>query len=309
VRSAGGAGVRILCTGGSGYLGSASLPALRARGHDVVTIGRHPGSDAVCDLIDGEAVRRAVRALGDCDAVVHLAARAHDFRGLSLSDLLPANTGTTGNLAAALRAAGRMEAIRFVHASSVAVYELLDAEQGLTAEQAPYAASKLQAEQVLRAEPFQRLIILRFAPIYDDTHMADVAKRVYLPGTRLKLRLVPPPVHSLCTLETAVRAVVEAVEGSPTAGYSIMNVTDPRPVSQREMSSWFAGPSLPVPTGLLRFVSDGLMLCGGPGRKAARLIRKFCASTAYPGAESSARPGPSVTAGVVPSSDIGSRAP
>jgi nucleoside-diphosphate-sugar epimerase len=279
--------VRILVTGGSGYLGSAAVVALRARGHDVMTIGRHPGLDAaICDLTDADAVHKAVRAVGDCDAVVHLAARAHDFRGLSVDDLLLANTATTRNLVAALRAEGRTAAVRFVHASSVAVYELLDREWGLTAAQAPYAASKVQAEQLLQAEPFQSLFVLRFAPIYDRTHLQDVAKRVFLPGTRLKLRLYPPPVHSLCARDRAVQAIVDAVEGSQTTGFSISNVTDQSPIRQDEMASWFPGPALPVPTSALKALADGLMLFGSLGRPTARLIRKFTEASNYPDAGS-----------------------
>ena len=274
--------MRILVTGGSGYLGSAAVAALRARGHDVETIGRHPGVDnAVCDLTDVDAVRKAVRAVGECDTVVHLAARAHDFRGLSLDDLLLANTTTTRNLVAALRAEGRTAAVRFVHASSVAVYELLDAEWGLTAAQAPYAASKLQAEQLLHAEPFRSLCVLRFAPIYDRGHLQDVAKRVFLPATRLKLRLYPPPVHSVCALERAVQAIVTAVEtGSPER--QLENVADAMPTSQHDLLDWFPGRALPVPTSLLRALASGIGMCGGKGRKVSRLIDKFACSSIYP---------------------------
>jgi nucleoside-diphosphate-sugar epimerase len=258
------------------------LAALRARGHDVVTIGRHPGVDtAVCDLTDADAVHKAVRALGDFDAVVHLAARAHDFRGLSLEELVLANATTTRNLVAALRAEGRTAAVRFVHASSVAVYELLDTEWGLTAAQAPYAASKLQAEKLLHAEPFQSLCVLRFAPIYDRTHLQDVAKRVYLPGTRVKLRLCPPPVHSLCSLDTAVQAIVSAVEtASPERQPE--NVADTMPTSQHELLDWFPGRALPVPTSLLRALASGIGMCGGKARKVSRLIDKFACSSIYP---------------------------
>jgi nucleoside-diphosphate-sugar epimerase len=278
--------VRILVTGGSGYLGSAAVPELRARGHEVVTIGRHPGVDAACDLTEGDTVHKAVRAVGNCDAVVHLAARAHDFRGLTLDDLLLANTTTTRNLVAALRVEGGTDTVRFVHASSVSVYELLDTELGLIAEQAPYAASKLQAEQLLYAERFRSLCVLRFAPIYDRSHLDDVAKRVFLPGTRLKLRLSPPPMHSLCSLDRAVQAVVEAVEAPATHSQQILNVTAPRPISQRELVSWFPGLAVPVPTALLKGVASGLTLCGEPGRKAARLIRKFISAGVYPDAAS-----------------------
>ncbi len=275
--------MRILVTGGSGYLGSAVVPELRSRGHDVVTIGRHPGlDDAVCDLTDSDAVHKAVRAVGDCDAVVHLAARAHDFGGLSLDDLLLANTTTTRNLVAALRAEGQTPGVRFVHASSVAVYELLDQTLGLTAEQVPYAASKLQAEQVLQTEPFQSLSLLRFAPIYDRTHLQDVAKRVFLPGTRLTLRLCPPPMHSLCAIDRAVHAVVDALESVATTGVHVENIADPCAISQHELASWFPGPAIPCPTGVLTSLASGLALCGRRGRAAARFIRKFAKSSRYP---------------------------
>jgi nucleoside-diphosphate-sugar epimerase len=277
--------VRILVTGGSGYLGSAAVPALRSRGHEVVTIGRHPGIDAaVCDLTEGGAVVNAVRAVGDCDAVVHLAARAHDFRGVSLDNLLLANTTTTRNLIAALRAEGRIAAVRFVHASSVAVYEVLAGVRGITAEEAPYAASKLQAEQLLHAEPFRSLCVLRFAPIYDRTHLQDVAKRVFLPGTRLKLRLCPPPVHSLCSLDTAVQAIVSSVETS-TPERRVANVADGVPISQHALLGWFPGRALPVPAVALRALSLGSGLCGAKGRKVSRLIDKFACSSSYPDPE------------------------
>ena len=280
--------MKILVTGGAGYLGSAAVAAIKSRGHDVVTIGRHAGVDtAVCDLTDAAAVHSAVRAVGTYDAVVHLAARAHDFRGLTLDDFLLANTTTTRNLLNALRAVGQTATVRFVHASTVAVYELLDPAWRLTAEQSPYAASKLQAEQLVYAEPFQSLHVLRFAPIYDPTHLQDVAKRVFLPGTRLKLRLCPPPVHSLCSLDRAVQAIVTAVETAPPER-RLANVADDVPMSQRELLAWFSGRSLPVPTAVLQVLARGVGLCGAKGRKVSRLIEKFVSSSTYPEPEWSA---------------------
>ena len=119
--------MRILVTGGSGYLGTAAVAALRDRGHDVVTIGRRPGIDAaVCDLANEEATRHAVRAVGDIDTVVHLAARAHDFHGLTLDvadrhvlivdDIL--DTGKTLSLIAGM--------VRGMNPASLRVCVLLD---------------------------------------------------------------------------------------------------------------------------------------------------------------------------------------
>jgi nucleoside-diphosphate-sugar epimerase len=274
--------VRILVTGGSGYLGSAAVPVLRARGHTVATIGRHAGDDAMCDLVDAAVTRAAVRSVGDIDAVVHLAARAHNFRGLALNELRLANVTTTGNLVAAIRDASQTATVRFVHASSVAVYELLGRERGLTADEAPYAASKLEAERMVQAEPSLGSCVLRFAPIFDSAHLDDVAKRVFLPGTRLKLRLYPAPMHSLCSIDRAVEAIAHAVEGPSPTGTVVLNVTNPQPTSQQEILGWFPGHSLPAPALVPRAAAGALALCGARGRRLARLLDKFVGPSAYP---------------------------
>jgi nucleoside-diphosphate-sugar epimerase len=59
--------MRVLVTGGSGVLGSASIPLLREAGHEVEAPGR-----TELDLFDPGAVAAAVN---DMDAIVHLATR------------------------------------------------------------------------------------------------------------------------------------------------------------------------------------------------------------------------------------------
>ena len=268
-------------TGGSGYVGSAAVPALRARGHEVATVGRRTAFDAVvCDLNDEAAVRAAFRAIGEVDAVVHLAARAHDFNRLSLKEMTHANVATTRNVVSALRAEGRVETLRFVYASSVSVQEVLDPSRRVTAAEVPYAASKLEAEQVVAAEPFHGVSVLRFAPIYDVAHLRDVAKRVFLPGTGVKILLYPPPRHSFCSLERAVKAITDAVEHRGLPAVAVVNVADPCPFSQHELAGWFPGPALPVPTAPLRALADGFAMLGTKGRALSRLIHKFVSSSA-----------------------------
>lgn len=268
--------MRILLTGGSGYLGVPTVRALRDRGHEVVTIGRHPGVDAfVCDLQQADAVREAVHSAGVIDAVVHLAARAHGFRGMSAVELSEANVSTTRHLVDALRAEGRATCARFVHASSVAVYDVLDAVRGVPAAEAPYAASKHAAEGVVVAAAFRGTCLLRFAPVFDPSHLQDVAKRVFLPGTRVKLRLVPPPLHRLCTLERAVKSIVDAAEDVRAEGVVVADVAEPRPFSQHELVGWFPGTAVPFPVAFLRAVAGSLMVCGPTGRKIAHGIAKF----------------------------------
>jgi nucleoside-diphosphate-sugar epimerase len=59
--------MRILVTGGSGVLGRATIPLLRAESHDVLAPTR-----AEVDLFDADA---ATEAVADTDAVLHLATR------------------------------------------------------------------------------------------------------------------------------------------------------------------------------------------------------------------------------------------
>jgi uncharacterized protein YbjT (DUF2867 family) len=75
--------LKILVTGGTGFVGRTIVHALRAEGHDVRALVRKPGSNAVqrlaswgCeafqgDMTDAESLRRGVAG---CEAVVHLVA-------------------------------------------------------------------------------------------------------------------------------------------------------------------------------------------------------------------------------------------
>ncbi|MGL4174260.1 MAG: NAD-dependent epimerase/dehydratase family protein [Actinomycetota bacterium] len=66
--------MRVLITGGQGFIGRAATTALQAAGHDVTILdltGPPGSSTVVADIRDASAVRRA---LTDIDAVIHLAA-------------------------------------------------------------------------------------------------------------------------------------------------------------------------------------------------------------------------------------------
>ena len=75
--------MRILITGGTGYLGQSVVRALAGRGHDVVVFARAarrsglPGT-----LVDGDVRDRAAleRAAAGCDAMCHMAALVSIWR-------------------------------------------------------------------------------------------------------------------------------------------------------------------------------------------------------------------------------------
>ena len=99
--------MRVLLTGGTGYLGCAVLRALLARGHDVVIFSRSarsaglPGTAVDGDVRDRPAVERAAAG---CDAIVHMAALVSIWRRRA-RDFDDVNVGGLANVAAAAQAA------------------------------------------------------------------------------------------------------------------------------------------------------------------------------------------------------------
>lgn len=72
--------MRVLVTGGAGFIGSHVVDKLRAAGHEPVIfdLRESPWHDATVESVRGSIFHRDVleRALHGCDAVVHLAAVA-----------------------------------------------------------------------------------------------------------------------------------------------------------------------------------------------------------------------------------------
>ncbi|MGQ0737274.1 MAG: NAD-dependent epimerase/dehydratase family protein [Acidobacteriota bacterium] len=154
--------MKVLVTGGAGYLGSVLVPKLVARGHAVrvVDVG-YFGLDHLRRIAPAiEVVREDLRvALTDsavtrqllegCDAIIHLAAISND----PSADLQPelaeeVNVGVTARLAEQAREAGA----RFLFSSSCSIYGEADGEideSGVTNPLTVYASSKVTAERIL----------------------------------------------------------------------------------------------------------------------------------------------------------------
>src|SRR3954447_12471256 len=80
-RSPGGMALRVLVTGGSGFIGSHVVDVLMARGHVPVNFDRvespyHSAGDVETVLGEGTDVDVLAAAMDGCDAVIHLAAMA-----------------------------------------------------------------------------------------------------------------------------------------------------------------------------------------------------------------------------------------
>ncbi|MBB5869543.1 UDP-glucose 4-epimerase [Allocatelliglobosispora scoriae] len=145
--------MRVLITGGRGFLGRAVTADLIARGHGVTVLSHTAGGDGTVlgDLRDRERLTEVIAQVKP-EIVCHLAAltnpRDSFANPLTYFDV---NVGGTLNLLHALAAAG--EPARIVFTSTSAVYGSARpghlSEDMVPSPESPYAVSKVTAEQLL----------------------------------------------------------------------------------------------------------------------------------------------------------------
>src|SRR5579883_1985774 len=123
--------MRVLVTGGTGFIGRALVGALRRRGDEVVVVSRRPAEGAVgWDAID-DAVARS-------DAVVHLAGEPVAERRWTperLARIRASRVETTERVAAAIQRAARKPRV-LVSGSAVGIYGMRTDDEELD-ERAP----------------------------------------------------------------------------------------------------------------------------------------------------------------------------
>ncbi|MBN9669858.1 dTDP-glucose 4,6-dehydratase [Roseibium aggregatum] len=168
--------MKILVTGGAGFIGSAVVRMAIGRGLSVVNVdaltyaaclenvadvsGNPNYAFEKADIRDRAGLQR-IFAAHKPDAVMHLAAESHVDRSIDgPSDFIDTNIGGTFNMLEAARAyweeSGRPDSFRFHHISTDEVYGSLG-ETGLFTEEtaydprSPYSASKAASDHLVRA--------------------------------------------------------------------------------------------------------------------------------------------------------------
>jgi UDP-glucuronate 4-epimerase len=199
--------MRILVTGGAGFIGSHLVEGLLAAGHDVAIIDdfndfydpqiKHANTAGFAkdvavhhlDLRDGASVRNLFHR-AKFEVIAHLAARAGVRPSIQYPQLY-CDTNVTGTLH--LLEVARMTGVeRFIFASSSSVYGAsktvpFSENQHLTQTLSPYAATKIAGEFLCSTYSHLyrlRVVALRYFTVYGPRQRPDLAihqftRRIY----------------------------------------------------------------------------------------------------------------------------------
>ena len=204
--------MRILVTGGAGYIGSHTILALGKQGHDILTYDNlSTGNEwAVLygDLIEGdlsntELLRKAIKEFQP-EAVLHFAASiiVHE----SMKNPLLYYRNNVVNTVHLMKAVARANVPYFIYSSTAAVYGVPD--QSPVSEDAalnpinPYGRSKMMAEKIIQdacAQAKTQYVILRYfnvAGADPDERLGQVSKN----ATHLIARSLKAATGELGTL-------------------------------------------------------------------------------------------------------------
>ncbi len=232
--------MKVLVTGASGMLGSATARALAARGDQVTVLQRRPAGlglpEVRADVADAEAVRQAVAGH---DAVVHLAAKV-DVTG-PWAAYARANIAGTKSVVDACRVGGVQ---RLVHVSTPSVahtgQSLIGAGAGPAdpeGARGAYARSKAMAEQIALAADGADLAVTAIRPHLvwgpGDTQLVD---RVVARAQAGRLVLVGSGAALIDTtyVDNAAAALLAALDRcAEVAGEAlVVSNGEPRPVAE-----------------------------------------------------------------------------
>lgn len=225
--------MRVVVTGGAGFIGANLCGALSAAGHTAVALddlstgerSNLDGGDARLvegSILDTHLVRRTVEG---ADSVVHLAARPSVPR--SIADPVASHEANASGTVSVLEAARNAEVRHIVVASSSSVYganpTLPKHEDLATLPRSPYAASKLATEAyaLAYANSFGLdVLAFRFFNVFGPLQPAGHAYAAVIPafvdaalgGRPLTVHGDGKQTRDFTFVDSVARVIVDAVE-------------------------------------------------------------------------------------------------
>jgi len=224
--------MKLLITGGTGFVGRHLVPLLLARGHEVHLLVRNPqkldaiGVSGKVGLVNGDLFASDPLPAG-LNGVLHLAALT---KAVHPADLWRVNAG--GTRALLERLAGQSSLRTFVCMSSLAAagpslpgrpHREEDPDRPVSA----YGQSKLEQERIVEATPGPRAVIVRAPIVYGegDLDMLD-AMRIVHRGWLLLLGRTPRTYSAIYAGDLAL-GLASLVEGDVAPGRYYLTHPEP----------------------------------------------------------------------------------
>jgi NAD+-dependent farnesol dehydrogenase len=224
--------VKVLVTGGTGYLGSAIVQALVRRGHHPVVFPRHAAASGLPGtLVDGDVrdTRAVAAAAADVDAVCHTAALVSVWR----PDASEFDAINVGGLQSSLAAVRLHRTRRLVYTSSFLALPPSDSPRPLTANE--YQRTKVVARDVARRAAAEGVPLVALYPgvVYGPGRETEgnLVGRLMLDRIRRRLpgTIGGDRTWSFCYIDDVADAHVAALElASPREEYMLGGVNAPQ---------------------------------------------------------------------------------
>lgn len=278
----------VLITGASGFIGQHLARTLLARSRSTRLVIRRPlhietGAEIVKLQGAGQRPEDWRQAVDGCDAIVHLAARAHVLKEGAADPLAVFREANLQLSLACAEAAVDAGVRRFIFVSSVGVHgnqtngKPFEAHDDL-APCTPYAQSKMEAEQALKVlcrGTGMELVVVRPPLVYGPHAPGNFASlmRALQRGIPLPLGAVTANRRSLVALDNLVDLLLTCLDHPAAAGEAFL-VSDGEDLSTsdllRRMGQALGRPAklVSVPPRLLQWCAVTL----GKGDTAQRLL-------------------------------------
>ncbi|MCX9031752.1 NAD-dependent epimerase/dehydratase family protein [Citrobacter portucalensis] len=244
--------MKVLVTGGTGFLGTALVQALKSSGHQVILTTRRQEDieQGIYNLGDISAETNWVNLLQGCDTVIHTAGRAHilnDNAQDALAEFRRVNHDATLKLA---KDSANCGVKHFIFVSSIGVNGNSTSGTPFTEASEPrptsdYAISKLEAEQSLRqtfTNSEMAVTIVRPALICGENAPGNIQRLLKLVSKNLPLPFKNVKnKRALVSLDNVVSFINECVVNDKSKNQLYLLADAERPSTEDMINAFATG--------------------------------------------------------------------